>query len=97
MARKIIWSHIAKIRLYSILEFYAKRNGNKKYSVKLYKVFIKEIKLLVKHPELGFKSSVENIRGLIIQNFIIFYESKNDQIIIHTIWQTNQNPVNLLL
>lgn len=66
MAKEIIWSHKAKIKLYFILEFYANRNGNKKYSAKLYKRFNKEIKLVIKNPNLGIQSSDPNIRGLII-------------------------------
>ncbi|MDN3585497.1 hypothetical protein QWY86_02375 [Pedobacter aquatilis] len=63
MAKKIIWSHKAKIKLFNILEFYANRNGNKKYSAKLYNRFNKQIKLLIKNPNLGIQSSIENVRG----------------------------------
>ena len=42
--RKIIWSQSAKIKLYHILEFYAKRNKSKSYSAKLYAKFNKELK-----------------------------------------------------
>lgn len=95
MGKKIIWSHKAKIKLYAILEFYAQRNGNKKYSAKLYKIFNKNIKLLLKNPELGIQSSIKEIRGVIVLDYIIFYESNDYQIIIHTIWPTNQNPESL--
>ncbi|RDC54995.1 type II toxin-antitoxin system RelE/ParE family toxin [Pedobacter chinensis] len=97
MAKKIIWSHKARIKLYAILDFYAKRNGNKKYSAKLYKRFNKEIKQLIRNPQLGIQSSNKNIRGLIVLDYIIFYESDNLQITIHTIWPTNQNPDKLIL
>jgi len=97
MAKKIIWSHKAKIKLYTILEFYAERNGNKKYSAKLYRKFNKEVKLLIKNPELGIQSSWQNIRGLIILDYIIFYQSNDSQIIIHTLWPTNQNPDKLIV
>ncbi|MFF5382155.1 type II toxin-antitoxin system RelE/ParE family toxin [Pedobacter suwonensis] len=92
MVKEIIWSHKAKIKLYSILEFYANRNGNKKYSAKLYKRFNKEIKLLIKKPLLGIETSKVNVRGLVVLDFIIFYEPNKTQIIVHTIWQTHQNP-----
>ncbi|PWS30975.1 type II toxin-antitoxin system RelE/ParE family toxin [Pedobacter paludis] len=97
MAKKIIWSHKARIKLYAILEFYAQRNGNKKYSAKLYKRFNKDIKLLLKNPHLGIQSSKKDIRGLIIFDYIIFYEENDLQIVIHTIWPTNQNPDKLIL
>lgn len=92
MAKEIIWSHKARIKLFAILEFYAKRNGNKKFSSKLYQKFTREINLLVKHPELGMRSPIENVRGLIVLEYVIFYESNEYQIIIHSIWPTKQNP-----
>lgn len=92
MAKEIIWSHKAKIKLYAILEFYNNRNKSKTYSIKLYKLFKKELKHLHKNPELGVQSSIENIRGLIVSDYIIYYEITDENIIIHTIWPTNQNP-----
>ena len=94
---KIIWSHRARIKLYSILEFYADRNKSKIYSAKLYTRFNKEIKLLAKHPNLGIKTEVESVRGLIVGEFIIYYEHQDDTIIIHTIWDSRQNPDNLTI
>ena len=94
---KIIWSHRAKIKLYSILEFYADRNKSKIYSAKLYTRFNKEIKLLVKHPNLGIKTEIESVRGLIVGEFIIYYEHKDNTIIIHTIWDSRQNPDKLTI
>ena len=94
---KIIWSHRARIKLYSILEFYADRNKSKIYSAKLYTRFNKEIKLLAKHPNLGIKTEIESVRGLIVGEFIIYYEHQNNTIIIHTIWDSRQNPDNLTI
>ena len=94
---KIIWSHRARIKLYSILEFHADRNKNKIYSAKLYTRFNKEIKLLAKHPNLGIKTEIESVRGLIVGEFIIYYEHQNDTITIHTIWDSRQNPDNLTI
>jgi plasmid stabilization system protein ParE len=94
---KIIWSHRAKIKLYAILEFYAKRNKSKTYSAKLYSKFNKEIKLLAKYPNLGIKTEIESVRGLIISEYIIYYEHQQDSIIIHTIWDSRQNPDSLVI
>jgi plasmid stabilization system protein ParE len=95
--RKIIWSHRAKIKLYSILEFYADRNKTKAYSAKLYARFNNEIKLLAKHPNLGIKTEIRSVRGLIVGEFIIYYESQDHTIIIHTIWDSRQNPDKLTI
>jgi plasmid stabilization system protein ParE len=90
--RKIVWSDRAQKRLYGILEFYIERNKSKSYSNKLYKLLYKEVKLLLKYPDLGLKTSEESVRGLIIDTFIIYYEVTDDKIIIHTIWDCRQDP-----
>ena len=90
--RKIVWSDRAKKRLYGILEFYIERNKSKSYSTKLYRLLNKEVKLLLKYPDLGLKTSEESVRGLIIDTYIIYYEATEDKIIIHTIWDCRQDP-----
>ena len=89
--RKIIWSQSAKIKLYHILEFYAKRNKSKSYSAKLYAKFNKELKLLLNHPDLGIKTEIESVRGLIVDDYIIFYEELGERLIIHTVWNSRQD------
>jgi plasmid stabilization system protein ParE len=90
--RKIIWSTRSRIRLYEILDFYIERNKSKSYSIKLYKLISREVKLLQKYPEMGIKTTDVAIRGLIIENYILYYEISEDAIIIHTIWDNRQNP-----
>ncbi len=90
--RKIVWSKRASKKLFEILEFYTDRNKSPKYSAKLYKKIVKELSLLNKHPEIGVNTDLENIRGLIIGNFIIFYEITFEDILVHTIWDCRQDP-----
>jgi len=90
--RKIVWSNRAKIRLYAILDFYIVRNKSKVYSIKLQKLISKEVKILLKQPDLGLKTSEDTTRGLIIENYIVYYEITDEKIIIHTIWDSRQNP-----
>lgn len=90
--REIIWSKKSSIKLFEILDFYTNRNKSANYSAKLYKRFIKELSLLNKHPDIGITTGFENVRGLIIENFIIFYEITSENIIVHTIWDCRQNP-----
>ena len=93
--RKIIWSHKARIKLYEILKFFAERNHSKTYSEKLYRRFNKELKLLLKQPDLGIKSEIDTVRALIIGDYIIFYEVFEEGIIVHTLWDSRQNPDDL--
>ena len=93
--RKVIWSHRARIKLLMILEFYTERNKSKTYSKKLYSKFNKELSLLLKQPEIGIKTEIEAVRGLIVDEFILFYEVTTEMIIVHTLWDSRQNPSDL--
>jgi len=93
--RKIVWSHRARIKLIEILTYFADRNKSKIYSERLYKRINKELKLLVKQPDLGIKTEIDSVRGLIIGDYILFYEIIADKIIIHTLWDSKQNPQDL--
>ena len=93
--RKIVWSNRAKIKLFEILEFYNERNKSTTYSKKLYKKFTKELLLLKKQPEIGIKTDLDNVRGLIVEDFIIFYEIYPEMIVVHTVWDCRQNPESL--
>ena len=93
--RKVIWSHRARIKLLMILEFYTERNKSKTYSKKLYSKFNKELSLLLKQPEIGIKTEIEAVRGLIVDEFILFYEVTTEMIIVHTLWDSRQNPLDL--
>ena len=95
--RKIIWSHRAEIKLFEILEFYSVRNKSKSYSAKLFIRFNKELKLLIKQPLLGIKTEIEVVRGLIVDDYIIYYEVFNNKIIVHTLWDCRQNPDDLVI
>ncbi len=93
--RKIIWSHRANIKLFEIFDFYAKRNKSTPYSKKLYRKFKKELFLLLKQPEIGTKTDIESIRGLIVEEYILFYEVTPEMIIVHSVWDCRQNPDDL--
>jgi len=69
--RKIVWSNRAIKRLYGILEFYDQRNKSKTYSKKLYQLLNKQVKIMIKFPEIGLKTTEDTTRGLIIGDFII--------------------------
>lgn len=95
--RIIIWTSTAKLELKFILEYYNLRNKSKTYSQKLLRTIQTEIKLLVQQPFIGKKTDTINVRGLLIENFIIFYEVNENHIIILSIWETRQNPTRLNL
>jgi len=88
--RKIIWSNRAIKRLYGILEFHDQRNKSKTYSKKLHQLLQNGVKILTKFPETGLKTTEETTRGLIIDDFIIYYQISEDKIIIHTVRDSGQ-------
>lgn len=93
--RKIIWTLKEKNQLFSILEYFAERNKSKTYSLKLYKKIKSEILVTLKQPNIGKQTDVLNVRGLIIENYIVFYDLLDTNIIILNIWDCRQNPENL--
>ena len=93
--RQIIWSHRANLKLFELLEFYNERNKSKEYAKKLYKKLVNESNLLAKLPEIGIRTEIDSVRGLIVDGFILFYEITSDKIVIHTIWDCKQNPADL--
>ena len=93
--RKVIWSHRARIKRYEILQYYLERNKSIIYPKKLNDRINKAIRLLVKFPDLGIKTDIEGVRGLIIDNYILFYEVTEELTIVHYIWDTRQDPDNL--
>ena len=95
--RKIIWSLRAKEDLFEILDFYYKRNGTKTFSIKLHSDFRKNIKILEKHPEIGIKTDIENVRNLIDGNFSVFYEILDISIDILSILDNRQDLENVHL
>jgi plasmid stabilization system protein ParE len=95
--RKVVWTHRANIKLFAILNYYAERNQSSTYSRKLYKKFRKELSLLIKQPDIGIKTDIEDIRGLIVDNYILFYEVTSEMIVVHTVWDCRQNPDDLII
>ena len=95
--RKIIWSRRSKLDLFTILDFYHRRNGTKTYSKKLNSALRKSVRLLEKNADIGVKSDILNVINLIEGDISIFYEIKSDTIEISAIWDNRQNPNDLNL
>jgi plasmid stabilization system protein ParE len=90
--REVIWTKVSEIQLQELLEFFTRRNKSALYSRKLYKKFKTELKTVAKNPELGIKTKLFQIRGLIIEDYILFYEIFEDRILILNVWDCRQNP-----
>lgn len=95
--RRIIWSERAKKTRYQILQFYITRNKNKTYSKKLNNQINQKLQLLINYPKLGIKTDIPYVRGLILDNFIIYYEFDKELIRVLYIWDSRQDPEKLVV
>lgn len=90
--RGVVWTVNAEDKLFDILQFFAERNSSNTYSLYLYDKFKEELENVALFPEIGIKTSVEQIRGLIVLDYILFYEVTEEQIIVLKIWDCRQDP-----
>jgi plasmid stabilization system protein ParE len=95
VARRIVWTSLAKLQLKDIFEYFNFRNKSKSYSFKLNTLIQTELKILLKQPNIGKKTDSINVRGLLIENYYVFYETNENHIIILSVWDTRQNPKRL--
>jgi len=77
--------------------YYKQRNKSSSYSIKLYNRLNIELDKLLSHPELGVKTKFEKIRGLIISNYVLYYEISEEYITVLKVWDSRQNPDKLVL
>jgi addiction module RelE/StbE family toxin len=94
-SRRIVWSETAKLELKDIYEYFNFRNKSKLYSLKLNTLIHTELKILLQQPTIGKKTDLINVRGLLIENYFIFYEINEIHVIILSVWDTRQNPKRL--
>ena len=93
--RELIWSPQAKIELLEILEFYKKRNGNATYSRKLYTRIEELLELCKTYSFIGKQTDYENVRALVVDDYLIFYEVGTTEFVVLTVWNSKRNPKDL--
>lgn len=92
MVEKIKWSARAQQDRFEILDYWANRNKSKIYSAKLNQLFLNNIELIAKTPELGKPTKYPLVRIKIVRDYFIYYQINSDYIQIITIWDTRRNP-----
>jgi len=90
--RKIVWTQNAELQLQQILLFFIERNKSGLYSQKLYQKFKVELLNAAKKPEIGIQTKLKQIRGLIVLDYILFYEIFEDKLMVLKVWDCRQNP-----
>lgn len=98
MAKKeVVWTENSEIQLQEILTYFTDRNKSNSYSTKLYKKFQNQLEKAAINPEIGIKTKLKNIRGLIVDNYTLFYELFDDKIMVLKVWDCRQNPDKLII
>ncbi len=96
MARKVIWSFRAQHDRKQIFKYWNKRNHSNTYSKKLNSLLIEAVDLILKFPSIGKLTNDQSARIKVVDNYLIIYEEINDLIFILTIWDSRQNPNELM-
>ena len=76
----MIWYPEAKSELVEILKFFNERNGSNQYSRKLHDKIKKRLRLVGDDCLLGEETNDENIRQIVVENYLISYWIRPDAI-----------------
>ena len=97
---KIVFTDVAKNHLKEIYQYY-KKKASLKVAKSLKEKILSDIYRLKHHPELGNKEAFltnleKGYRKLIAGNYKIIYRIVNKEIVIDTIFDTRQEPEELI-
>ncbi len=92
MAKPIIWSFRAQQDRKAILEYWIMHNQSNLYSKKLNQIFEDTAELVSRHPNIGKKTDVPEVRIKIIKDYYFTYREDVSHIEILTIWDSRRNP-----
>jgi len=96
MAKRLVWSSIAKQIRKEILQYWIQRNKSKHYSKKLNSLFEMSAQQLADFPYSGVSVSGKLYRGKLIKDYYLLYKISDDSIEILFIWDTRKDPADLL-
>lgn len=92
MVKRIIWSRLAHLDRFQILEYWIDRNKSNIYSKRLNQIFEDTADLISKHPNMGKETEVLKVRIKIVQVYFFTYRETETTIEILTIWDSRQDP-----
>lgn len=92
MAKRINWTQRAHRDRKKILLYWKEYNQSSTYSRRLNTLIKKTVELIASHPNIGRKTDIENVRVKLIRDYLIFYESDEENIFILSIWDNRRNP-----
>ena len=89
---KVIWSVEAKDKFLQIAQFYNQRNGNAKYSTRLYRMMKDALRLAARYPFMYPATSIPETRVFVCEYFKVFYSIHQDCLYVETVFDTRQDP-----
>lgn len=95
MVRQIVWTDKAQKDRISILDYWNHRNKSINYSKKLNQLFIDSLFLISKYPLIGKRTNIEFVRAKVLKDYMIFYLITDNEIVVLTIWDCRQDPMNI--
>ena len=91
MVRVVIWTNRAQKERIEILNYWNDRNKSIEYSKKLNRLILDALCLICKYPLIGKPSNKENVRVRILEDYLIIYEIKHNEIVVLSLWDCRQN------
>jgi addiction module RelE/StbE family toxin len=90
MAKEIVWSEKAINDRKNILRYWVLSNRSAAYSIKLDGLLREAVKLIAEYPLIGKPTDIKNIRAKKLRDYFIFYQEREKQIDILSIWDTRK-------
>ena len=86
------WSARAENEYLKTLEFYQDRNKSISYSREITKWVNSAIQQIARFPYIGRLSDDNKRRVLVVRQFLLFYEVRNEVIYIVSFWDNRRDP-----
>lgn len=94
--RTVVWTRTADIQFVGVLEYWVNRNRSTSYSKKLIRLVAEKTAQIAKTPEIFELTEFKETRVAPLENFSVFYQVTDNQIIITAFWDNRQDPEKLL-
>lgn len=95
MDKQVIWSAKARQELFDILEFWNTNNLSSSYSLNLYQKIQINIKYISENNFIGKTTNIDNVRIVVVSNYLLFYDVKETFIEILSVFDSRRNPEDL--
>lgn len=93
MVKQVIWTERAQKERIEILTFWNEQNQTTAYSIKLNRLIKRSLLIISKYPMIGKPTKIKNVRVKILGNYLIIYGITPQRIIVLSIWDSRQKPI----